>query len=147
MKSPAKRGPILVALGGLIVVAGSFMTWGVCTKEPCEGDGGLFHLFIRSGIDFGPGIVTGALGIVLVVVGLVSARSEPRLFSPAIPIGLSCGVILVVAAYVVRVHLFPEYTVRGPGPGVFVELFGAVLTGTGGYPGRRTESPTPTAKG
>jgi hypothetical protein len=49
-------------IGGLVVVWGSFSTWGACPKTPCEGDFGLFVIYERSGVDFGPGIITAVLG-------------------------------------------------------------------------------------
>jgi hypothetical protein len=144
--SPSRLGAILVVLGGLAVVVGSYWAWDSCPKEPCEGPGGLFHIYSRSGIEAGPGLVTVVLGVALVVLGLGSLLwwAESR-WPAAVSIVLSGGVILVLAGYMVRVRLVPEYPVIGlPGLGLIVVVLGAVMATIGGLLGLRAARRTPT---
>jgi hypothetical protein len=142
----SRLGAILLVIGGLIVIAGSYLPWDACPKYPCEGSGGSFVIFHRPGIDMAVGIVTALLGMGLVVFGLGSLLWwAPARWPAAVSIGLALGVLVTVAAYVVRVRLIPEYPILGiPGLGVMAVVFGAALAAVGGTLRRRAAHGPPT---
>jgi hypothetical protein len=116
-----------LAFGGFAVIGGSFANWGVCPKIPCEGDFGLFSLFERSGIDFGPGVVTAMLGLLLALTGLYAIRRRGVLPFATLPLVAAALVLLIIGAYVVRVHFFPEFSIDGPSLGVYFVAGGGAI--------------------
>ena len=110
-------------VGGLLIVLGSTLTWGVCPDSSC-GFGGLQALFPKSGLNTGAGAITAILGIALVVIGAIGlVRTIPR----QAVVWLAIATLVVTVAYVVRVHVLPENDIAGPLAGVYVVIAGAAL--------------------
>jgi hypothetical protein len=119
--------PLLILLGGLLALWGSDGPWGTCAHDPCEG-GALPHLVMRSGFDFGTGVVTAVVAVALALVGaaaLLLARSSAI---PRVAAGLAIFEIIVVSVHLARVHVFWEYRVYGPEVGLIAVLAGAVVS-------------------
>ena len=117
---PASIGALA---GGLLIVLGSTLTWGVCPDSSC-GFGGLQSLMAKSGLNSGAGTVTAILGIALVVIGVVRfVRTVPR----QSVVWLAIATLVVTVVYVARVHVLPENAIAGPLEGVYVVIAGAVL--------------------
>lgn len=121
----ARRAALVLLLGGLVTLAGSFATWGDCAGYPCEGPLQLFFIFERSGVDFGPGLVTAALGLLIVILGIAATRGRRHAVRPEVPLIVASAALVVVGAYVVRVHVIPLYSVYGPREGVIFVVTGA----------------------
>jgi hypothetical protein len=120
------RAAIALVVGGFVVLVGSFLDWGTCPDTSCGKDGGaLFVLVDKSGIDFGPGILTALLGIVLAAGGVSVLRigGPPAFRAGAVLLALI--VLATVGAFYVRMYVFPEFLLYGPG-------FGLVLVAAGG---------------
>lgn len=85
----------------------------------------LMALWETSGVEFGPGIVTVVLGIVLVVVGLWALRAPDR----AGPVSLltASGVVLTTVAFYLRMHVFSDDLYYGPDTGLFVVALGGLI--------------------
>jgi hypothetical protein len=116
-----------VALGGLAVLVGSFGTWDICPKFPCEGAFGFFALADRSGIGIGPGVVTAELGLLLAAVGTLAYRRRGMSPFRIEAIALALLALLAVGAYVVRTYLFPEFFTYGPELSFYLVVGGAAL--------------------
>lgn len=115
-------------VGGMLVVLGSFSDWGACPQEPCDPDlFGLMHIFERSGVDLGWGIVTAALGVAVLLLGVNTLRGRGR--RPfverlaAVSILLAVGVHLYLATYGGPADMLsgPPYI------GVYMTVIGAVV--------------------
>lgn len=118
--------PAFLLLAGALIILGSFSTWSICPKDPCEGDAGLFHIYFRSGLDAGPGLVTAILGLAIVAAGLFAWRRHEQ--QAALVAGIAAAAeLIVVTAYVVRVHVSPTYQVSGPAEGVVLAIIGGVI--------------------
>jgi len=122
------RAAAILIAGGILVVLGSFSDWGACAQEPCDPELlGLMHLYERSGIDMGWGILTAALGAAALLLGINTLRSHRR--RPLFEGLAAVGIFLAVG-----VHLYLE-TYGGPanrliGPphiGVYMTVMGAVV--------------------
>lgn len=120
-----RRAAIVVALGGLAVLLGSFVVWDTCPKIPCEGSSGLFSLMPRSGFDIGPGVVTAEVGVLLVLTGVAAFRGGGTSPVRTEAIGLGGLAVLLVAAYLVRTYLVPEFLTDGPDLGPYLVAGGA----------------------
>lgn len=118
---------LALVLSGAATVDGSLRDWGACSKEPCEGAGGLFHLFWRTGVDLGPGVVTAVLGVALVFAGLFALLFRGAPLSWALPLVLASSQLLVLGAWVVRISLFPHYTVYITGIGFPLVVAGGLI--------------------
>ena len=126
--------PLLVSLGGVVSVWGSFEAWGVCGNEPCEGPGGqLPHLFIRSGVAFGFGVATALVGFLLVLLGVASAWRRGSSLIRGAALALVVLELAVIGAHIARAYVFPEYKVYGPETGLVVVVAGAVLSGVAAW--------------
>jgi hypothetical protein len=117
-----------LVLAGNLAILGSFSTWDTCPDSSCHrGGGALMALWETSGVEFGPGIATVVLGILLVVVGLWALRAPIR----AGPVGLLAGsaVVLTTVAFYLRMHVFTDERYYGPDMGLFVvPLAGLIAT-------------------
>jgi len=82
-------------------------------------------LWETSGVEFGPGIATVALGILLVVVGLWALRAPVR----AGRVGLLVGsaVVLTTVAFYLRMHVFTDERYYGPEMGLIVVALGGLI--------------------
>jgi len=126
------RGAALgVAVGGLVVIFGSFATWDTCPKIPCEGNFGLFSLMPRSGISIGLGVVTAELGLLLALIGVAALRRGGTSPFRAEAVALGLIVLLSAAIYLVRTYVVPEFSTRA-GFGAGFVVGGAVLATIGG---------------
>lgn len=120
VETGSRRGAaLLVALGGLAVLVGSFKTWDI--------DGSGFFLVPRSGIGIGLGVVTAELGLLLAAVGSMALRRRGMSPFRIEAIALALVALLAVAAYVLSAHVFPDFDTRGPRLGVFVVAGGAAM--------------------
>jgi hypothetical protein len=120
-----RRPPVFVALGGLAVLVGSFVVWDTCPKIPCEGSFGLFALMPRSGLDIGPGVVTAEVGVLLVLTGVAAFREGGTSPFRTEAIGLGGLAVLLVAAYLIRTYLVPDFLTDGPDLGPYLVVGGA----------------------
>lgn len=126
---PVTRGvwaSVALILAGDLAVLGSFSTWDICPDSSCHrGGGALMALWETSGVEFGPGIATVALGILLVVVGLWALRAPVR----AGPVGLLAGsaVVLTTVAFYLRMHVFTDERYYGPEMGLIVVALGGLI--------------------
>jgi len=123
-------GAVGLLLGGLAILAGSFLPRGTCADTAC-GRGGLafFVLVDGSGIGFAHGIGTGIIGILLTMIGVAGLRSAPtnRVVGSAFVLGLLAS--LIMGAYVVEWFVLSS-VLYGPGVGVYVVVVGAGLAMT-----------------
>ena len=118
---------VLIA-GGMLVVLGSFLNWGACPQEPCDPELiGLMHIYERTGIDLGWGIVTAALGVAVLVLGVRELRGRGR--RPLLERVVSLSILFLVG-----VHLYlatyggPADMLSGsPYLGVYMTVIGAIL--------------------
>lgn len=122
----AQRAGLVVLFGGLAIVVGSFTTWGACSGIPCEGPGQLFMIWERTGVSFGPGIVTALLGLLMVALGIDATRGRDRAVPAEVPIGMASVVLVVVIGFVMRVHLVPLYKLYGGFEGPILVGAGAI---------------------
>ena len=125
--------PSTLVLGGIAVIVGSFLPWGTCPDTRCGAEGvGFFVLVERSGIDFGPGILTGIGGVLMAACGAALFRAPGvRLFRTA-PLLLAALVVVIVAGFVLRMYVFPEFLLYGPNVGVYTAAIGGVIGGAAG---------------
>lgn len=127
--------------GGVLVILGSFATWGACAQEPCDPDVlGLMHIFERSGVDLGWGLVTAVLGVAALVLGLIALRGRGR--RPLFERIVALAVLIVVG-----VHLYlamftgsADSVGRTPYIGVYLTIIGAVMVLVGSMFLSRVES-------
>jgi hypothetical protein len=123
----ARVAAMLLALAGLMVVYGSFATWDTCPKFPCEGSFGFFSLLNRSGVDLGIGMITAELGLLLSIAGIAAFRrggTSPFRTELMIAAGFT---LAIVAIYLGRTFVFPEFLTYGPNLGVYVVAVGATM--------------------
>ncbi len=120
----AQRAALVILFGGLAIVVGSFTRWGACAGIPCEGPMQLFSIWERTGVSFGPGIVTATLGLFILALGIDATRGPGRALPAELPLTAASVVLIVVVCFVVRVHVVPLYKVY---PG----FEGPILVGLG----------------
>jgi hypothetical protein len=82
------------------------------------------HIWYQSGIDLGTGVLTAALGLVLVVLGAVALRVA---LPPALPLGISAAILVVVTAHLVRQAVAPPDDMDSTSGGLYFVVLGAVL--------------------
>lgn len=133
-------------LGGVIVAWGSLATWDTCPDSSCGDDGALFALMVlvdRSGIDIGWGIVTLGLGAALALAGLEALRRGR--WSPVwwLPVRMALAVIVVAAMFLGRTYVATESQMYGPGAGIYLAVFGAVLAAIAGFRSRQASQVKP----
>jgi hypothetical protein len=130
---------VALILAGNLAVLGSFSTWDICPDSSCyRSGGGYMALWPTSGVEFGPGIATVVLGILLVVVGLWALRAPVR----AGLVGLLAGsaVVLTTVVFYLRMHVLTDERYYGPEMGLFVvALAGLIAT----FASQRLPRPTP----
>jgi hypothetical protein len=68
-------GPVAAAVGGLLVVVGSFLTWATLTIDATS-FGGQKESQSVQGFDASDGKISLAIGVILIVAGLVAMRSK-----------------------------------------------------------------------
>jgi hypothetical protein len=110
---------VALVLAGNLATFGSYTPWDTCPDSACHREEmALMVLSPTSGVEFGPGIVTVLLGIVLVVAGLGSLRSPVS----ARPVGGMTGVLVVLTtvAFFLRMHVFTDELYYGPEIGLIV---------------------------
>ena len=95
------------------------------------------HIYFRSGVDFGAGLFTLALGAALLGASVIGPRAASTYLWAPISVGLGVAVMVVVAAFVIRVLIASEYVVRGPGVGLIAVLIGSLLAVGGGATEKR----------
>jgi hypothetical protein len=117
---------ILIA-GGMLVVLGSFSVWGACPLEPCGGDFGLAVIYERSGIQFGPGVVTAILGVLLALLGFIASRKLDRMV-PLIGVVAAGGVLITIGIHLLTVYGGESDIVTGPPYlGLYITAIGSIL--------------------
>jgi hypothetical protein len=123
---------LLILLGGLLALWGSYGPWGTCSVQPCDSHVGLPYLVSTSGFEFGTGVATAIVAVCLVLIGLASlGRGE----SPAIQlvaVGLAIVEFLLAGIHIARFHVSSEYLVYGPDVGLFAVMAGAAVAAAGG---------------
>ncbi len=121
------RPAMALVVAGALAVVGSLLTWDTCPDTACGRDELAFFILVdMSGVDWGIGFVTVALGIVLVAAG-VSGRDRPTRAVARIAGVAGWLVVLTCVAFVLRMHVFTDTRFYGPGIGVFVVLFAGVV--------------------
>lgn len=119
---------LVVIIGGLVVLIGSFSIRGACPSEPCGADGGLFHMYERTGVEFGPGIVTAFLGAALIGLGGVATRDVGRL-APVVGVVAAAGVLTTVVIHLVIVYSGENKIVFGsPYLGLYTTVIGGLVS-------------------
>jgi hypothetical protein len=113
---------VALVAAGILVIGGSFLPWGMCTSEPCGG--GLLHIWYQTGTDLGTGVLTAALELVLVVLGAVALRVA---LPPALPLGISAAVLVVVVAHLLRQAVAPPDDMDSTSGGLYFVVIGAVI--------------------
>ena len=126
-----RAGAVLVVMGGAAASFGSFMEWGTCPKDPCEGYGGLLHLLPIYGLGFGPGVVTALLGAFLVVAGLEAFRYGGESPRRGAAFAAATGILAAMVIWVIRMYAFPLYDLYGPQADLFFVLPGGLLAVVG----------------
>jgi len=117
-----------LVIGGLIVVWGSFSTWGACPKKPCEGDFGLFVIYERSGVDFRPGIITAVLGLLLAVLGIYALLNVDRVGRPRLAIVAAAAVLATIGAHLFRIQVIDDFPIVGaPDLGLYITALGGLI--------------------
>ena len=135
-----RTAAIILVVAGILIVFGSSSDWVACSKEPCEEGGGLFHIYSRTGMTVGWGVLTTALGVLILVSALGTWRS---LGLTVVTTAAAVGVLLVTAGFGARVWVFPEYDSYGPGFGYLLTVIGALIAlGASAVPVIRRRSPT-----
>jgi hypothetical protein len=115
-------------IGGLVVVWGSFSTWVACPKKPCEGDFGLFVIYERSGVDFGPGIITAVLGLLLAVLGIYALLNLDRVVRPRLAIVAAAAVLATIGAHLFRIQVIDDFPIVGaPDLGLYITALGGLV--------------------
>lgn len=127
---PAGRGSATgLSVGAVAVVFGSLLTWGTCPDSSCGGDGGLMVLVDRSGTEFGPGLITLGLGLLLLAIGMDAFRrggSSPAWAAWAAALVFALTAIATVGFFFLRMYVF-AFLLYGPGLGVYVVALGALV--------------------
>jgi hypothetical protein len=143
-EAPASRTPSVwitadaLIIVGLTIVWGSFSTWGACDKEPCEGDFGLLHIFERSGVDVGLGVVTAILGLLLAGLGIYALLNprvgRPRVGRPRLAIVAAASVLAAICIHLVRIYVIDDYDgfYGPPYSGLYVTALGGLIALAGG---------------
>src|SRR5258706_12976694 len=126
-ESTGRLVALLVAVGGPATVLGSFGTWKACPHNPCGEGGGLTVILEQSGVQFGPGVATAILGVVMATAGLMSSPQRWRDLAIAVAVVSAIGTLSVLA-----LHALIEYGVRNevlPAPyrGLFLTFAWASL--------------------
>ena len=139
---------VLIVVGGAAATLGSFTNWGYCSKEPCEGPGGLSHLFPVSGVDIGPGIPTALLGTFLVIAGIEAFRRGGELPYRRAALVAAVGVVVIVALWTIYYTLPPGSFFYGPGGDYVFVIPGGILAAAGSFKlrepgGSRRRGPPP----
>jgi hypothetical protein len=82
----------------------------------------------RSGVSWGPGIVTLALGVVLVAaaIGALRARGSSRAWWVAL--GAAVGAVGVVTVWVLQTFVLADFGLYGPGLGVYLVALGGSVS-------------------
>jgi hypothetical protein len=94
----------ILVVGGTLVVLGSFSVWGACSQEPCDPELALLmHIYERSGVDLGWGIVTAVLGAAVLVLAVSALLGRGR--RPLLERLAAVGILLAVGLPSVPVNL------------------------------------------
>lgn len=135
-----RRGAALgVALGGLTALWGSFEPWGTCPDTACGAEGLAFFVLVdKTGVDFGPGVVTALLALSLTIIGIAAFRHGGASPFRAQSVVLALAALLTVGTFVVRMYVFPEFLLYGPGIGVYLVGAGAVVAAAASVGVRKT---------
>ena len=134
---------VALLVGGTVTVIGSFSTWGACPLEPCGGELGLTVLYERSGIEFGPGIVTAILGALLALLGVLARRNiDPRV--PLVGVVAAGGVLIAVGIHLVFVY-GGDIVTGSPYLGLYFTVIGGVVSLAASLRMRQLGSPGPSS--
>jgi hypothetical protein len=120
-----QRSTIGLAIGGLAVFLGSFMTWSTCPDSSCGGSGGFPASFPMSGIEFGLGVVTAILGVQLALAGVDAYRRRGATRWWSVELLISVIVLIVIGAHLITRHVMPAHPLHGPNIGAIVVVIGA----------------------
>ncbi len=116
-----------VPLGALVVIAGSVGVWGTCPDTSCGGGGGELVLIARSGLSWGPGLFTLGLGLALLAAFVDVLRSGGSSRARGLALGASVASIGVAALWALRMFVFDDLGLHGPGVGVYFVVVGALV--------------------
>jgi hypothetical protein len=126
------RSALAAALlvGGMLVVLGSFSNWGACAQEPCDPELlGLMHIYERSGVDLGWGIVTAVLGAAVLVLATSTLFGRGR--RPLVERVAALGILLALGIHLYLTAYGPSAADDGligtPYVGVYVTAIGAIV--------------------
>jgi hypothetical protein len=125
--SRRRYAAIAVLLGSFAVIVGSMTTWGTCSHAPCEGNFGLWVLVERSGVSWGPGVITLALGIVLAAVAIDALRGRASERGWWIGLSAAFSTLGMTLLWVIRMYVLPEFFLYGPGFGLYLVALGALV--------------------
>lgn len=138
-----------LVVGGLATSIGSFLTWGACPLEPCGGDFRITVIYERSGVQFGPGMVTAILGALLALLGFIASRKVDRMVS-LIGIVAAGGALITIGIHLLMVYGNEGDIVTGlPYLGLYITAIGAILSpwprarGCGSFSGANREPGKP----
>ncbi len=123
------RGQLLLVLGGVGLIVGALLPWATLTSF-------LIGSVSKAGYE-GDGIITGGIGILLLIGGLLAKGKPGKLYSIGGSIfAVIAGLILVAdfsnVSGIVRDMNAEESMMASIGPGLYLSALGAVLALVGG---------------
>jgi hypothetical protein len=84
-------------------------------------------LWETSGVEFGPGLVTAVLGLMLASGGIGAFRRGVSSGLRVVPVVLALLLLATVGAYILRWHVFPTFKLYGPEIGVILVIAGGLV--------------------
>lgn len=117
-----------LAVAGLGVVVGSFLTGDMCLHVPCERAGTVIHtIWQRSGIEIGPGVLTAFCGLLLTLLGIDGTRRDGRLPFKREILALGWLAALIPVVYVIGAHGSRQFALTEPSYGLYLVVVGGAL--------------------
>jgi hypothetical protein len=135
---------LTLVVAGLVTLLGSNSIWATCATVRCETP--LQAMDVRSGIDFGYGVVTAIAAILLTAIGIDAGRRAGVSPFAIAAVLLALVVILTVSAFVIDAYVIRDQfpTVFGlPDSGTIVTALGGLATLVAGLRLRRPADSPP----
>jgi hypothetical protein len=123
---------LVILLGGLLALWGSYGPWELCMVQPCEGEFGLPYVVSWGGFEFGTGVATAIVAVGLVLIGVASLRRDESPVIHRVTIVLAMVEFLLVGIHVARFHVLSRNLVFGPEIGLIAVIAGTALGAVGG---------------